>query len=165
MMCPNKKIRASFEIFIVLVALAMLSAGCGKQNKPTDAVPSPSYNYNHKLQVGGQTLMVEIAATPAEMQQGLSGRKTMADNQGMLFDFSSQQSSAAFWMKDMNFNLDFIWIAGGKVAGITPDVSRPNSPSDPLPDYYSPQPVNQVLEVNAGWAEKNKIKTGDEVRF
>ena len=38
--------------------------------------------------------MVEIATTPAQMQQGLSDRLTMADNQGMLFDFGSDKLKA-----------------------------------------------------------------------
>ncbi len=109
--------------------------------------------------------MVEISTTPAEMQQGLSDRISMTDNQGMLFDFGRQPSGTAFWMKDMKFDLDFIWIAGGKVVGITADVAHPNSPNDPLPYYYPPQPVNQVIEVNAGWAKKSNIKTGDDVRL
>jgi uncharacterized membrane protein (UPF0127 family) len=95
----------------------------------------------------------------------------MADNQGMLFDFGATPSGVAFWMKDMKFNLDFIWIAqnpstgSGQVVGITPNAPKPNSPSDPLPDFYPPEPVNQVLEVNAGWTQKNNISVGDIVHL
>jgi len=179
MAIPDKKFSVIFvrkallqKIFLVFAAVSVLSAGCGRQQAIS---PAPSatqgYNYSHSLQVGGQTLMVEIATTPAEMQQGLSGRNTMTDGQGMLFNFSAGGGSAsgggnaaipAFWMKDMKFDLDFIWIAGGKIVGITPNVSHPNSPSDPLPKYYPPQPINQVLEVNAGWAKKNGIVVGDD---
>jgi uncharacterized membrane protein (UPF0127 family) len=150
---------------VLFLCLLLLSVSCGKQNKPIDVVPSPLYNYNHKLQVGGQILMVEIAVTPSQMQDGLSNRVSMDENQGMLFDFGSRPSEPAFWMKDMKFNLDFIWIAGGKVVGITPNVNLPNSPSVPLPDYSPPQPINQVLEVNAGWAKKNNIVVGDNIIF
>jgi uncharacterized membrane protein (UPF0127 family) len=151
----------------LVFCLVLLSASCGKQNQPTGALSpaTPQNNYTYQLKIGGQTLMVEIATTPAQMQQGLSGRMEMADNQGMLFDFGQQTTDPAFWMKDMKFNLDFIWIAGGKVVGITPDVSYPNSADYPLPTYSPPQPVNQVLEVNAGWANKNNIAVGDEVNL
>ncbi len=162
---------------ILVICLLFLSVGCAKQNLPaTDTPPSsaPQYNYTHQLQVGDKILMVEISTTQAQMQQGLSDRDSLEQGQGMLFDFSAGGGSASgggnaaipnFWMKDMKFDLDFIWIAGGEIIGITPNVSHPNTPNDPLPTYRPPAPVNQVLEVSAGWADRNKIKTGDEVRL
>jgi len=169
-----------YLFILVLFLLAIISAGCDKQNQSVNIAPYPAYNYTHQLKVGGQILMVEISTTPAQMQEGLSDRVSMADNQGMLFDFSARGGSAsggsnavipAFWMKDMKFNLDFIWIAqnpstgSGQVVGITADAPRPNSPSDPLPNFYPPEPVSQVLEVNAGWAQKNSVHVGDEVSW
>jgi hypothetical protein len=146
--------------------LTFIAAGCNRQtNSPAAVAPTaPAENYNHQLQIGAQTLNVEIANTPAERQQGLSDRKSMAQNQGMLFNFGSPVTPA-FWMKDMNFNLDFIWIAGGKVVGIASDVPAPQSPADKLQLYYPPSAVDEVLEVNAGWAKKNNITAGDEVKF
>lgn len=146
----------------------LLSAACGRQNLPATNTPpssTPQYNYTRQLQVGDKVLMVEISTTPAQMQEGLSDRDSLGQDQGMIFDFSAQPTVTAFWMKDMKFDLDFIWIAGGKVIGITPNVSRPISPNAPLPTYSPPAPINQVLEVNAGWADRNKIKTGDEVKI
>jgi uncharacterized membrane protein (UPF0127 family) len=151
-----------------ICAIILIAAGCSKQNlSETGSVPSPApqYNYTHQLKVGGQSLMVEISTTPMQMEQGLSDRVSMDDDYGMLFDFGLVPSPTPFWMKDMKFNLDFIWIAGGKVVGLTPNALAPKSPSDQLPLYLPPEPVSQVLEVNAGWAENNKIKTGDEVRL
>jgi uncharacterized membrane protein (UPF0127 family) len=152
------------RLLSIIFLFTFLAAGCNRQADFTPPVQNQIYNYSRQLQIGSQTLNVEIADTPAKQQQGLSGKKFMDDDQGMLFDFGSVQSPA-FWMKDMSFNLDFVWIANGKVVGITPDVSHPNSPADPLPTYNPPLPVNQVLEVNAGWGKKNNIKTGDEVRL
>lgn len=150
---------------ILIVCLVLLSASCDKQNQPANIIPSPTYNYNHKLFVGSQTLMVEISRTPAQMEQGLSDRAAMDDNQGMLFDFGQTPSGTAFWMKGMKFNLDFIWIKNNRIIFITPNAQAPKSPKEHLELYSPPEPVTWVLEVNAGWAEKNKIKTGDEVRL
>ncbi len=105
------------------------------------------------------------------MEQGLSGKTKMADNEGMLFDFGNKEGTPGFWMKDMKFNLDFIWIDQNKIVGITANVPAPVDDNglkirdNDLPTYYPPSVVNQVLEVNSGWTEKNKIKTGDEVRL
>jgi uncharacterized membrane protein (UPF0127 family) len=157
------------NLLILLSGLMMLCAGCSQQNtynqKSNTSPAPPSYDYSNKLQVGNQTLFVEIVKTPAQMRQGLSDRLSMEDSQGMLFDFGRTPNGTSFWMKDMKFDLDFIWITDGKIIGITSNVGRPNSPNDPLPTYNSPMPVTWVLEVNAGWAERNKIKTGDLVRL
>ena len=150
---------------VLILGLALVSSGCQKSDAPvmTAVAPPPHYSYAHQLKIGGKILMVEIANTDQQRQQGLSDQTQMADNKGMLFDFGSQLSNTAFWMKDMKFNLDFIWIAQNKVVGITSDVPHPGSASDPLPSYYSPSPVNQVVEVNAGWTKKNNISAGDAV--
>lgn len=123
------------------------------------------------MKIGNQTLMIDIANTEVQRAQGLSNRPTMAENQGMLFDFSGTGSfSPAFWMKDMNFNLDLIWIKNNKIIGITPDVPKPienwSLKIGNLPLYYSPaqEPIDMVLEVNANWCQKNNIKVGDEIK-
>ena len=157
------------KIFILL-GIPLLAAGCAAQSTTQSSHPVQLYNYSHQLQVGSQILNVEIANTQAEQEQGLSGRSSMQANQGMLFDFGNSVSTTpAFWMKDMNFNLDFIWINKNKIVGITPNVPRPvnckSADANCLPLYYPPSPANQVLEVNAGWAEKNNINVGDNIEL
>ncbi|MDR3642086.1 MAG: DUF192 domain-containing protein [Candidatus Doudnabacteria bacterium] len=156
------------KLLALIFFTAVLAAGCNQQILSSAPVSAQPYSYSHRLQIGSQNLNVEIANTPAEQQQGLSDRISMATGQGMLFDFGSAQMTG-FWMKDMKFNLDFIWIADGKVTGVTPDVPAPaicnlsvESCNSRLPVYYPPSPVNWVVEVNAGWAKKNNITAGDE---
>ena len=112
--------------------------------------------------------MVEIADTRQKMQTGLSKRSSMTENQGMLFEFGSQKKTPAFWMKDMKFNLDLIWISDGKIIGITPNVPAPvgnvKRQIGNLPKFYPPSAVNEILEVNAGWTRKNNIKIGDALQ-
>ena len=162
---PMKKI-------IFLSFFALLAVGCNKTepiiSKSVAPSPTPAYNYVHQMQIGNQILNVEIANTPATEQQGLSDRVSMDSNQGMLFDFGPSASiDPPFWMKDMNFNLDFIWIFQNKIIGITPNApAQVKGTSDTtLPLYYPPSPINQILEVNAGWAEKNNVKTGDQTKI
>ena len=125
-------------------------------------------NYNRRLQVGDKILSVEVVSTPSSQALGLSGRASLKDSQGMLFDFG-QRVRPAFWMKDMNFGLDIIWVSGGKIIGITGNVPAPDSnqksQDSNLKLYYPPSPADMVLEVNAGWSGTNRIKIGDEVRL
>jgi len=153
----------------------LFATSCTKTNSPTTTQPVTNYNYNQQLQIGDKTLSVEVEKTKAEMEQGLSDRVSMEQNQGMLFDFTATASSTtgvypAFWMKDMKFDLDFIWIYKNKIIGITPNVPKPasqqvSSSAGQLTDYFPPSPIDWVLEVNSGWAKKNNITVGDAVEL
>lgn len=148
--------------FLALLLLALLGSACSHKTQAVVSPPPLANNYAQALEVGAQTLNVDIARDTKSMEQGLSGRQAMAENQGMLFDFGGE-NLPGFWMKDMKFNLDFIWIDKNKIIGITPDVPAPSPgvADSSLRLYSPPSPVNWVLEVNAGWTQKNKIKVGD----
>ncbi|MCL5667184.1 MAG: DUF192 domain-containing protein [Patescibacteria group bacterium] len=155
------------KVALVLMFL-LLSAACNKQSPAQDVTDGMDARYNHELQIGNKILEVQVVNTPQDMQQGLSGRTSLANNKGMLFDFGQQENNMPyFWMKDMNFNLDLIWIKNNKIVGITKNVPKPEpgTPDSQLPFYSPPSPIDSVLEVNAGWADRNGIKAADEVDF
>jgi uncharacterized membrane protein (UPF0127 family) len=74
--------------------------------------------------IGDQKISVELRRTPLEWEKGLSGRKPLAENTGMLFVFSDT-AIRQFWMKDMRFSIDIFWIRNGKVVGIAKEVPIP----------------------------------------
>lgn len=118
-----------------------------------------------KLSIDNATWTVEMATTAVEQTRGLSYRSSLAPDSGMLFVFGGP-SIQNFWMKDMNFPLDMIWIASdGTVAGFAQNVPAPASGTAlwDLPVYTSPSGVSEVLEVNAGTVAKYNIKVGDVV--
>ncbi len=111
------------------------------------------------LTIGTQKIQVEIADSAPTRSEGLSNRETLAANTGMLFIFQTP-GKYPFWMKNMKFDLDFIWIKDERVVEITPSVSHTNT------DLYTPkQSIDQMLEVNAGFALKHGIKVGDRVEL
>lgn len=111
----------------------------------------------------GETLVeVEIADTAHERQQGLSGRPSLSTGKGMLFLFPAPDRYG-FWMKNVAFPLDILWIARGRVVGIEERVPTVPLGEDP-PLYYPAEPVMHVLEVPAGWADEHGIKPGDPFR-
>ena len=61
------------------------------------------------VKIAGTKFKVDLALTPNAREQGLSGRKELKKNEGMLFVFNNM-GKYSFWMKDMNFNIDIIWI-------------------------------------------------------
>ncbi|HVO28848.1 MAG TPA: DUF192 domain-containing protein [Candidatus Paceibacterota bacterium] len=116
------------------------------------------------ITVGGTMFDVEMATTMVEQSCGLSGRESLADGQGMLFVFGSG-STQNFWMKDMNFALDMVWISGNQVAGFAQDVPPPAPGTQlwQLKIYTSPPNVDKVLEVPAGTVAKDGLAVGDAV--
>ncbi len=112
------------------------------------------------LVINGKTVEVEIADNFEAWRQGLSDRESLDADRGMLFVFPDKQVRT-FWMKNMNFPLDIIWISDDEVAGISADL--PPEGEAPARTYGSISPVNYVLEVNAGFAAQYHIKAGDSV--
>ena len=117
------------------------------------------FSRTHQLTIGSTTIDIEIADNETKRAQGLSNRVSLPDQSGMLFIFP-EPVRHSFWMKDMNFPLDFIWIKNGTAIQLSKDVPSTQPPVVLTPD----DPVDQVLEVNAGFIDKNGIKVGDEVR-
>jgi len=118
-----------------------------------------------KVIIGQQTFNVEIVDEPQEMIRGLSGRASLAKNHGLLFVYTNK-NYLTFWMKDMNFPIDLLWIDGDKIAGMEKNMlPEPGVVDDSLKRYSSPQPVNQVLEIPAGSIDAANIKVGDIIKF
>lgn len=115
-----------------------------------------------EIQVGSTRLRVEVARTPAEIEQGLSDR-TEIGSDGMLFLFP-QPRRATFWMLRMQFPLDMIWFSQGKIAQINADVPPPVE-TDGIPTVVpTEQKMDSILEVPAGTAARYGWKIGDELQ-
>jgi uncharacterized membrane protein (UPF0127 family) len=106
---------------------------------------------------------VEIADSPSEWEQGLMFREKLNDDSGMLF-VGDKETTLVFWMKNMKFALDLIFISTNKKVV---DIKQNFQPCmvENCPDYSSKTPARYVLEVRAGFIEKNKISIGDSVAF
>ena len=99
------------------------------------------------LEINGVKFNVDIARTPEEQKQGLSGRESLKNNEGMLFIFS-RADFYGFWMKEMKFPLDMVWVSGEKIAGFTENVdSQIGAKESELKIYYPPEKVDKVLEI------------------
>ena len=108
--------------------------------------------------VQAQCFGVEIVSKPEEMARGLQGRAGLEKNQGMLFVFSADDYHR-FWMKDMKFTLDILWIDRGRQV-VAVGQNLPPCAADPCPVYVPPQKALYVLEIPAGSAALQGIKTG-----
>lgn len=101
-----------------------------------------------EFQIDGKLLNVEVVNTPASITQGLSGREKL-ETDGMLFVFAQPQI-LTFWMKDMKFPIDIIWLKNDLILGKERNVQPPavDTPDEQLERFIAPQPANLVLETN-----------------
>jgi uncharacterized membrane protein (UPF0127 family) len=108
-----------------------------------------------QIQIGNETLDVELAETPQQHAKGLRFRQTLAENDGMLFVFPSPQR-VSFWMKDASIPLSIAFIqSDGKIIQI-----RPMQPYDETPVPSLSDTVAYALLVNQGWFERHGIAAG-----
>lgn len=115
--------------------------------------------------INEKKVLVEIAKTPAEQAAGLGFRDSLGKDDGMLFIFG-EETTPGFWMKNMEFPIDIVWISGDAVVGVSENIQPPTGAAEEnLTVYSPPEPVDYVLEVNAGFAEENGIKIGDRIDF
>ena len=114
---------------------------------------------------GGADFIAEIASTPQEQALGLSFRPK-TDDFAMLFLYS-RASEIIFWMKDMNFSIDIIWIRGNKVVAVEEHVPFPNKlqKTSTLPTYGHGILADKVLEIPAGSSKEYNIQVGTKVFF
>ncbi|GIW62436.1 MAG: hypothetical protein KatS3mg090_0262 [Patescibacteria group bacterium] len=108
-----------------------------------------------------KVILAHLADTREEQIQGLSKISDITYDQGMLFKFN-EPGFYEFWMKDMLFSLDIVWISSDfEIIDITENAKPESFPET----FSSKQPALYVLEVKAGFVKKNNIKVGDKLKI
>lgn len=111
-----------------------------------------------EVRINGHEFQVEVVRTEAARERGLSGRDSLCVDCGMLFVFD-QPDRYGFWMKEMKFPLDIVWIIDNRVSYIKKDVSQ----QDQTHVYLPPDPADKILEIQAGDSERFGIREGSVV--
>jgi len=142
---------------LVIVALGAVGYYVMPQKAPT---PWPDHSVR-TLTIDNKSVQVEVVSTDASRQMGLSGRSGLAPETGMLFVFDTD-NSWGFWMKDMRFSIDMVWLsADGTVVTIAPSVEP-----DTYPQIIYPQvPARYVLEFPAGFAQAHNLAVGQPIQL
>lgn len=135
---------------ISLVSLALVAIGSYAH----------AYQYRY-LYLQESRFSVQIARTPEERARGLSGVKLLAKDQGMLFVYDHPVVSC-FWMHDMHFSIDMIWVSQNlKVLALQPRVSPSSYPHL----FCTPIPARYGLEVPSGTTYELDVRVGDTLHF
>ena len=153
--------RGNKIILVIILVLVLFGIGLvvfnlfGRNlipNKPPIAVLN-----NHKVEL-------LIAASQKDKEIGLSVYKNLPINQGMLFPFG-RPAYYSFWMKNMKFPIDIIYLSNKKVVTIFENIEAPASKNSSLPIYVPNSPADTVLEIDAGLSKKYNLKIGDKITY
>lgn len=113
-----------------------------------------------KIRIGNTVLNVEMAKTPSERMNGLSGRSVLPKD-GMLFVFE-RPGLYSFWMKDMNFPIDIVWLSADMEVVYIKEGALPVS----YPENFTPTKDSQyVLEVSSSFVSKQQVKIGHKAEI
>ena len=104
-----------------------------------------------------------IADTPQSRVKGLMNQDRLPIDEGLLFIFNEYKVHE-FWMKNMNFPLDIIFINDEHIIS-TIIKNAPPCNKDKCEIYKPKNKSLMALEINAGLCEKHAIKIGQSVEF
>lgn len=157
---PVKKI---IEISGILIIICAISLQIYYRLVPQEVL-IPQNNYQSYPQaivkIKDKEFTLALAQSEERKEIGLSYLESMPSDHGMAFIYKTADIYP-FWMKDMNFDLDFIWVRNGKIVEVTPYVS-----SKPIDQFKITKPytaVDTVIELNVGQIEANQLGVGDTV--
>ena len=137
----------------LLVCLLLLSA-CGGSDASRNASPKTVAD-RFPIKVGDQTVQMQIAALPPELQKGLMFRQTMGEDEGMLFVFTTPQQQG-FWMRNTTLPLDISYF---NPAGELKEI-YPMYPLDERTVPSRSRDIQFCLEMNQGWFKRHDVKPG-----
>ncbi|HYF96996.1 MAG TPA: DUF192 domain-containing protein [Patescibacteria group bacterium] len=128
-------------------------------NRKSDSISCADSLQNKSIRLGC-SIKLEYADMYSEQVLGLSARKDMPKDKGMLFAYD-HAATRCMWMKDMSFSLDMIWLDKGKrVLKIAKDVSP-----DTFPQSFCATHAKYVIELNAGIVDELGYKIGDYIKL
>jgi len=118
---------------------------------------------SQRVIINGITWYVDVAITPVQIHQGLSGRRELGSNVGMLFIFDRPRI-LDFWMQGCLIPLDVAFISDQRrIVSIHTMHVEKDLKGKTL--YNSKVPALYTLEVSAGSFARSGVKVGDEVCF
>lgn len=140
----------SVELILALLAAAILTYYVFLDNGRVLILPN------------GKRLNLEVRDDEIGRVQGLSGRSSLSESSAMLFVFDIESDRYCFWMKDMKFDIDILWLDSKKRIV---DAKYAASPSSYPEEFCPKSAARYVLELPAGQALKNGLIIGVQTKF
>jgi uncharacterized protein len=141
------------SLAVALTGLCRFSLGAELQTFPTSELTIVSESGSHHFKI-------EVAETPAQMEQGLMFRTSLAPDAGMLFIYP-RPTVATMWMRNTMIPLDMLFVdARGRIVNI-----HQRAVPQSLDVISAAEPVRAVIELNGGTVARLGIEPGDRVLY
>ncbi|MFN3453720.1 MAG: DUF192 domain-containing protein [Pseudobdellovibrio sp.] len=141
---------------IVLTVSVLFNANVGAKEQSAISFSK------QKIQIGSKIITVEVAKTPEQHERGLMFRKSLPQDQGMLFIFEKEEP-LNFWMKNTLIDLSIAYIDKNKTIVDLQEMMAYSGAEIYMKTYPSAVPAMYALEMNKNWFSTNKIKKGDKL--
>ena len=155
------------KFVLLLSALGFLLNSCKEEPKKVIKTAPIAFTKEGELSITKQKadtliakLDIEFAESEYETQTGLMYRNSMEDSQGMLFIFPEERMHS-FYMKNTEIPLDIIFLKADLTIASFQENAHPMNETG----LSSQVPIQYVLEVNAGLAEKWLLEVGDRIAY
>ncbi|WP_088894863.1 DUF192 domain-containing protein [Leptolyngbya ohadii] len=166
MVGPNRKTLLGLIVLVIGFVVAMAAVESLEQSvfkhisqsQSQAVVDVQSLPIAAQFKVNDRTIKLEVARTVQERQIGLMNRPRLAPDRGMGFAVSPPRD-VEIWMKQMKFPIDIIFLNNGRIKAI--QTKAPPCPTEVCPTYQAGTPVDQVVELAAGEADRLGLKVGD----
>lgn len=151
-------------LFTFVMVMGSSVAAVARPLSPPWEAKTPFSSETAIVSIDGHVVDAELADTGPLRERGLSYREGLASGTGMLFVYGDA-ANRGFWMFEMRFCLDIIWITDGRVVGAAENSCPAENPGDEIPKFRSPEAVQYVLEVDAGWLAAHDVSEGSTVEI
>lgn len=150
-------------VAIALLVLAGLAAAAAKlvpEKASSGAENHPGYKHESVV-ISGKPFDAYVSDTESLRESGLGGFSGLPQGKAMLFVFQ-EEGSWGFWMKDMLFPIDMVWVSRDmRIVSFEKNVAPETYPATFFPKALS----LYVIELPAGTVEAIGAKEGDPVSF
>ena len=138
-------------ILLIIIIIILSFLGLRKNN-----------THNSSAEISGVKFNLEIAQTDKQKEVGLAKYKNIQKNFAMYFPFE-RKDYYSFWMKDMKFPIDILYIDNGRIVAIFKNVQNPKTNNEKLIVYKPEKLADSVLEISAGLSDEYGFKIGDKL--
>lgn len=160
----KKSLIGSIIVVLIITGLVYLFRQKDETIPPVEVVVTEKASSGlaqKQVTLGSTVYMLDIADTDILQEKGLSFRESLSPQTGMLFVFDTHDVYH-FWMKDMKFAIDMIWLDENKKVVYIEEFVDPST----YPESFGPEtPTQYVIEIPAGDTTKVGLRVGDVVSF
>jgi len=146
----------------------VLVVGCERSNGTTEQAVAADWSLpaeaqprlpTVKLWLGAEKMTAEVARTARQVQTGMMFRKSMGEDEGMIFGLGEPRQ-ASFWMKNCSVPLSVAYL---DPEGVILEIHKlePHNTNSVVSTSHN---VLFALETPQGWFDLHNVRTGMLVR-